>query len=306
MEALAVAPEHPGVVYAGSFFNGVYETSNRGWSWKPMNSGLAGTTTTVEALSVDPTDPHTVYLGLEGCCDAPGGMFKTTDSGRNWTLSDSGLPQPFPSVFAIAIDPSNTSIVYAGVEDGSYGPLSGVYVSTDGGANWVDSSLGFPTSSIVASIALDPSDPSTIYASACATAGGVYKSTDAGATWKPTGALLGCIGSLVIDPSDPSTVYASAGTVGVYKSTDGGGSWAELNTGFPPNTVVNAVVLDPAHPATLYAGTGKGVWKTVDAGGVWREFDSHLTIKAVQCLAIAGSTLYAGTHNGGVFDIETG
>src|SRR5690242_13822061 len=75
-----------------------------------------------------------------------------------------------------------------------------------------------PEGANIASLALDPENPGTIYVSGF---GGSFKSTDGGATWNvmDTGAYPV---RLMIDPKNPTTIYATASaTTGfVLKSTD--------------------------------------------------------------------------------------
>jgi hypothetical protein len=61
------------------------------------------------------------------------------------------------SVYALAIDPTNSSILYTGTDGG------GVFKSTDGGQQWTTINTGLPTTHITA-LALDPKIPTTLYA----------------------------------------------------------------------------------------------------------------------------------------------
>ena len=70
-------------------------------------------------------------------------------------MLNSGLPN---NVTALAIDPQNSSIVYAGTG-------SGVFRSTDGGTNWVAVNSGLTTLSVT-TLAIDPQSPGTVYAGA--------------------------------------------------------------------------------------------------------------------------------------------
>jgi hypothetical protein len=76
------------------------------------------------------------------------------------------------TIFALAIDPSTSTTLYAGTSG------RGVLKSTDGGGNWTAVNAGL-TNSYVEALAIDPSTPTTLYAG---TRGGVFKSTDGGVT----------------------------------------------------------------------------------------------------------------------------
>ena len=198
---------------------------------------------------------------------------------------------------SIAIDPSNSSIVYVGTNDGS------LFKSTNGGATWSFANTGLPEGDVFA-IAIDPTTTSTLYAALSGQ--GVFKSTDGGATWNAssTGITSIFLSALAIDPSTPSTLYLGTTSGGVFKSTDSGANWSAINNGIS-TTDVRSLAIDPSTPATLYAGTwGSGVFKSTDSGANWTAFNTNLTNLFVNALAIDPSTpatLYAGTGGGGVF-----
>src|SRR5579859_3040984 len=66
----------------------------------------------VVAVAVDPNSPSTVYAG------GSGGVFKSTDSGRNWILLNTGLNTSTTTglyVRFLTIDPVNSGTLYVGV-----------------------------------------------------------------------------------------------------------------------------------------------------------------------------------------------
>src|SRR5262249_53542040 len=70
--ALAVDPETPTTLYAGTQNGGVFKTTNAGDSWR----GSRGfPDSAVNALAVDPSTPTTVYAGTDD------GVFKSVDGG---------------------------------------------------------------------------------------------------------------------------------------------------------------------------------------------------------------------------------
>src|SRR5262249_12717904 len=65
----------------------------------------------ITGLAADPSDPNTIYIAAAG-----GGVWKTTDGGTTWTpLTDN---QPTLVMGALAIAPSNPSVLYAGTGEG--------------------------------------------------------------------------------------------------------------------------------------------------------------------------------------------
>ena len=93
--------------------------------------------------------PNTIYAG------AFGGVFKSMDGGKSWTLVNSGLTST--DILAIAIDPLTSLTIYAGTSGGS------VFKSTDGGANWITVGGFADALKTVFSLAIDPATE-TVYA----------------------------------------------------------------------------------------------------------------------------------------------
>jgi titin len=203
----------------------------------------------VEGLAADPTNPNVLYIAASG-----GGVWKTTNAQAafpTWTpLTDN---QATLATGAIALAPSNPSIVYAGTGvadnrfDSYYG--LGVLKSTDGGASWT--LLGQSTFNrlSISQIVVDPTNPNLVYVAVGgeATNGlpgntGIYKSSDGGQTWTNTTASItttAAFSSLVMDPTNHQILYAAAGSAysdpadGIYKTTNAGASWTLLSHGIP-------------------------------------------------------------------------
>jgi len=179
-------------------------------------------------------------------------------------------------IYALVIDPSNTSIIYAG-------STGSVFKSIDGGGQWSASSSGMPNY-LVRSLAIDPSNTSILYAG---TNGyGVFKSIDGGGQWSASSSGLPNntdVNALAIDPSNTNIIYAGTMSSGVFKSTNGGGSWSASNNGLT-DTHVCALSIDPSNTSIIYAGTFYGVYKSIDGGGHWNA--SGLTHEQVNVLSI--------------------
>ena len=126
-------------------------------------------------------------------------------------------------------------------------------------------------------LAVDPQNPSTLYAESCA---GIFTSLDAGATWTTGDSglpLLPCPGlpvpsqSFVLDPSHTGTAWVSAGC-GIYKTTDGGANWTPIlrSTSY----CTNALMIDSRTPPNLYRIDGDAMFKTTDDGSNWTQIRS--------------------------------
>jgi photosystem II stability/assembly factor-like uncharacterized protein len=138
---------------------------------------------------------------------------------------------------------------------------SGVWKTVDGGQVWTCVSDSVRLTS-VASVAVAPSHPDTVYVGAGGSGpeAGLYRSNDGGEHWDLVGFQGHAVSSIVVDPRHPDIVIAAAGDKGVERSTDGGKSWKSTL----PDEKVGGVwlVLDPDNPKNVYAGT-----RPISAGG---------------------------------------
>jgi hypothetical protein len=218
--------------------------------------------------------------------------YKSVDGAGHWSPGDSGLTAG--SVFGFAIDPVNSSNVYAATS-------TGVFKSSDGCINWTFMATANPATSLGRTLAVvvDPSNTSTVYA---ATETGAYK-TNAGGLFelKNTGISGISVDTLAIDPVTPLTLYAGNG-IGVFKTTNGGDTWAEViygpNAGNPGAT---AIVVDPANHTVVYVGTFSGIYKT-NGGNSWTSITNGTlgSSSAITTLAVDpsnSSVIYAGIND---------
>lgn len=164
---------------------------------------------------------------------------------NRWTSL--GLPGQ-PPVFAAAVDPRDSSTLYAGTIE------SGILRTTDGGAHWAAANLGLLDSDVW-SLAGSPADSSTVFEFATSsslssggpvTTGGLYRSVNGGLSWSK--ALDHPGSALAIDPVSPS------GIDGLFKTADGGRTCEAVASGLG-GAGVDALAVDPSFPSTLYAAT---------------------------------------------------
>ena len=261
--------------------NTVFKSTDRGATWSdtvsPPGSGcdLGGYDAYSILMAMDPVDPDTLYLGETEDEDGIYALLKSTDGGASWSSiwdTTNGLES---GLNTIAIDPVTPTTLYAGVGDsGNYGQsgsmASGLFKSTDGGANWNVTAL---KDTAVTVLTIDPANSSIVYAvtqdiySEPIGFRGLFKSTDSGASWVAIGAGLdsltdvgATITSVVIAPNDSNLVYAATSGDGIYKSVDGGGNWVRFSDGLT-NLNVRALAIAPGTQATLYAATPAGVFE---------------------------------------------
>lgn len=251
----------------------------------------------VDDIAVAETDPKTIYIGA-----AAGGLWKSTDGGMTWTsLFDS---QPNPSIGAVAVAPSNPSVVWVGTgeannrQSASWG--DGVFKSTDGGKTW--SHMGLDDTQAIGRVVIDPTNPDIVYIAAVGhlwganSERGLFKTSDGGKTWNKVLFINDDTGvtDVAIDPQSPTTLYAAAyerrRTVwgfngggpgsGIYKSTDGGVTWTKLSTNLPTGDIGRtAVAVYRKNPNIVYAliqnGKDGGVFRSEDKGATWKRMSAE-------------------------------
>ena len=257
--------------------------------WREIGPAIAGGR--VAGVSGTPQDVKLYYLATAG-----GGVWKTENGGATWSPVFSG--HGVAAIGAVAIDPKNENIVWAGTgeanprNDVSYG--NGLYKTTDGGKTWALSGLKGVWS--ISRIAVDPKDGKHVVVAGFgnpfkdSTDRGVYVTFDAGKTWRKSlyvGPMTGA-SDLAMDPQNPNVVYAgmwqfrrlpwtfSSGGPddGLYKSVDGGRTWNRLTGHGLPTGYTGRIGLAvaPSNPKRVYAlieAKGGILWRSDDAGATW-------------------------------------
>jgi photosystem II stability/assembly factor-like uncharacterized protein len=200
----------------------------------PAESALTGR---VGGLCFDPTNPEIIYLASSG-----GGIWKTTDRGKNWTPQAALSQVPYTS--SVTTHPTNGQIVYVGTGDydGGLGSGIGILRSTDGGANWQNVGRAEMQRTAVSAIVVDPDNPQVVVASTGrgSVSGGLWFSRTGGNSWTrgttTTGTPIGGnFSSLKIARPQATTglryYYAAceySGNYGIWRSADKGLTWTSI------------------------------------------------------------------------------
>ena len=299
--ALAIAPSNPKVIYVGTGDSaprntvltgqGMYKSIDGGKKWTYI--GL-GETHIITWIVVAPNNPDIVYVAALGHLFGPNpdrGVYKTTDGGKTWQKilyvnDDTGA-------VCLAMDPTNPQVLYAAMWQmsrrhwtfSSGGPGSGIYQTTDGGANWANISHrpGLPTGIFgKVGIAVAPSRPGVVYALIQADykgqAGALFRSDDAGQNWKFVNNSMDITqrafyySTVYVDPKDPNTIYLP--NAGVYVSHNGGKKLTELH---PPHGDNHVFWINPNNPQTFIEGNDGGATVTQNGGKSWSSEDNQPT-----------------------------
>jgi photosystem II stability/assembly factor-like uncharacterized protein len=310
--ALAIDRQDPDTIYAagleltptGDVAPVVVHSTDGGASWTPTQGSLDGGTLPA-AIALDPLHEGTVYLVTLS------GVLKSSDGGRTWAARNVGLDDAL-FVETLAADPT-TGTLYAGGFSFQLGPGDeqprAVFRSTDGAATWQPASTGLDTSD-VSVIAIDPAQPSTIYAGGSgdpllgAAGAPLYKSIDGGDTWQPEGSGLGQP-LLTLAFGAGATVYAGAAE-GFFESADAGATWRLEGSRLIASSVFS-LAGDPRRRGVVHAGADAGFFTTADGGATWGTPATGIPGGAVAVAVdrLHPSTAYAAAQDG-VYRSENG
>jgi hypothetical protein len=169
----------------------------------------------------------------------------------------------------------------------------------------------------VTGVAIDPTNPNTIYVSS--PTGGVWKTVNGGASWVPLtdSQCSGDISALAMDPVDPQILYATTGdefttaiSCGILRTVDGGSTWKALpepGGKFAASLWIDRASAGSATSTIVYAATWQGLYRSANSGQSWSLvlLPSTFSISDVIADPVTTSTLYAGGSNwdgsGGMF-----
>jgi photosystem II stability/assembly factor-like uncharacterized protein len=239
IDDIEVSESDPNIIYLGYAVGGVWKSDNHGVSYAPVFDEQ--TSASIGDIAIHPTNPNIVYVGTgepnnRQSASFGDGVYKTTDGGKTW--KNIGLKET-QSIARIVIDPKNPEIVYVAAVGHLFGPNKerGLYKSTNGGATWtlvkyIDEDTG------ITDVALDPSNPSIVYAAS-------YQRRR-GTAWMNGGG--------------PGS--------GVWKSENGGASWTKLtNFGIDKDMTLGRIALgvSRSNPSTVYVQIQAGPSNTVEA-----------------------------------------
>jgi uncharacterized repeat protein (TIGR01451 family) len=188
--------------------------------------GLGPDSGEVVDIAIDPRNltDRTIYIATND-----GGIWKTTDGGASWEPKTDFMPSL--SMGAVALDPGNPSIVYAGTGNlfdggGVFFKGVGLYKSIDGGETWSILNPDFIFDNVAINRIVFPG-PNLLLV---ATSSGLFRSVDGGQHFgsnAPTfdnsqPVLNGFISDLDLDTASSATVYASVSGQGIFRSTNSG------------------------------------------------------------------------------------
>lgn len=186
-----------------------------------------------------------------------------------WTVSI-----PNRSLYSVAANPENPSILYAGNVSRTF------LISSDAGLTWEERLIGNGGgASEILLFKVHPRRGSYLYAGGNAF-DGIDRSTDGGETWNRVltssdGSLIEFPGSsaMAFNPQNPDTMYAVRFNNGtVYRSLDAGETWDSVGAipGLTGIDRIRAISVSPDSANVLVAGGRRAfVYRSSDGGITW-------------------------------------
>jgi photosystem II stability/assembly factor-like uncharacterized protein len=329
VRAIAIHPDDPERIFAGTSSGQLWLSQDGGRSWSPAGAALPFPGWVVSALRFDPNRPARLWTALFGIWGS-GHVAYSDDLGKTWVARAGGLPDE--QVYAIALTPGKEGTLYAGTR-------SGVWGTVDGGATWTRLTTDLPEIQKVTSLLVDPTQPDTVFAG---TWRRVYRSDDGGRTW------AGVFEGMVLDsevfsmtpiPERPGEIWATA-CGWVYRTLDRGGRWERFKEGFverrtpafaalpggkllagtvgglhasidggttwkvvgDPALSIQGIAFHPARPERVFLATeGSGVWISDDGAATFRPSNDGMTNLRISALEVFGNELLVGVSHAGAF-----
>lgn len=255
----------PEVWFAGTSPQSIFRSDDDGVTWKgvagfnhhPMLDQWTGGEKDgtpdgpkLHSILIDPRDAAHMYIGCSS-----GGVFETTDGGKNWKPLNQGctadfIPTENPEYghdpHCVAMHPLFPDVLYQQNH-------CGIYRMNREEGRWKRIGKNMPekTGDIGFPIVLHPRDPNIAW----------------------------------VFPMDGTDVWprtSPSGKPAVFKTSNGGQSWKRLDKGFPKKhawmTVLRQAMTADDNPRTgLYIGTTHGeIWAGTDEGRSWKCIARHL------------------------------
>jgi photosystem II stability/assembly factor-like uncharacterized protein len=224
------------------------------------------------------------------------GWYRFEKRGADWEQTRRALP--YWSLTCLSIDPENPRLIYAGSEH------SGLFFSTDGGANWSRANPNVPKLMLFSVLAL----PGTVMVGTIPSA--VYKKNGAGweelagvrlgsqeATFPPSPELQSRTRYLAFDPAAPSRLYAGIEVGGLLLSDDAGRNWRAANDGLT-DPDVHEVLPCEKNSQMVFAACGDKAFRSFDRAAHWEEITPQSHDYGMSLAEDGDGAIYLGSAKG--------
>jgi photosystem II stability/assembly factor-like uncharacterized protein len=257
-------------IYVG-YANGILKSTNGGLSWSHIN--ISGGSNCFD-LEVDVLN-NIFFIG-------GGGVFKSTNDGDTWEYLG------FDDLLPLSIESDSDQYIYLGTQNG-------VYISSDQGQSWYESSDGIQNQVIFSLKKISNGEL------LCGTGGaGIYLSINNGESWNQIGLPEIRIQTLFVNSQN--IIYSGTQSAGIFKSTDKGDYWIGSGlAGMKINTIAvnsNNIMYAGGEPMTI--ANNKHLFFSSDSGINWSPLD-HPYVRINKILVTSQNIVFTATAGGGVY-----
>ncbi|MFK8057600.1 MAG: T9SS type A sorting domain-containing protein [Saprospiraceae bacterium] len=296
---IEVNDQNPNTVYIGAYDIGFWYSLNHGDSWKrslpdnaiyPDYSWYAGGGSNVNIVVSDPDRENVVWASFSGeQPDTKSALFRSTESGENWAISNGGLDSFGLSMHGLSIDvnsPIDNRTLFV-TQNGN------VFKSVDDGRNWTT----VLTVGGLKFTAVDQVNSQIVYAGG---ENGLWRSMDGGDTWASVG-----LTEMSYTPTAP----------GAIMNPDIIPTWS-VPWSSPPIDAWQGIFdikPDPNVEGRVYAtafGPDKGLYRSDDAGTTWTKLYANDKMRGIAIAPDNSDIIYASSslsyHSGGFDETSIG
>jgi photosystem II stability/assembly factor-like uncharacterized protein len=309
LDHIVVDPQSSKTIYVSAWSfqerqaGDIFRSKDGGKSWESFS---AMHNKSVRALALG-SDSKTLVAGTLD------GVYRSGDRGKSWEKVSPPNHPEVKNIEAIALDPSNPNVIYAGTSHLAW-------KTRDGGLNWEYLKKGLSESSDVPTILVDRNNSLVVFAAGsgiyksenmgesfnkvqsasfparrtrvlrqdprsgqivyAGTSDGLWKSADLGKNWKRmTGSDI-VVNDVLVNPRNPQNVLMATDSMGVLASSDGAKSFSASNQGYT-HRYIGAIRADHTNPQVIYIGVvndheSGGVFISRDGGIHWQQNSSGL------------------------------
>jgi photosystem II stability/assembly factor-like uncharacterized protein len=300
-------------ILVGTVGQGIVRSTDGGENWQRVgiNQGLHSDAL-VRTIVNHPQKPELLFAGTDK------GLYRSDDAGQTWKLQDSPLSRY--CIWALAIDPSDSQIMYAGT--GTPNPAT-IFRSSDGGKRWeqrpVEVAAECPAVGVprVTGIAIDPTNRQDVWVGL--EVDGVRRSTDGGDTWSSIngGIPNPDIHNVAVSAGPPKTVVVVVNN-DVFTSVDGGSSWTPVGVREVfPYRYPRGIMVQPGSPNVIFLTIGDAtpgrtgtVMRSRDTGKTWESLSlpvpPNTAMWVVNSQPFDPQVVFAGSRYGYLYRSDDG